>query len=91
MTVVPRRAVWEFAVALETRLAANDHKSRWEDLSVQECLEREAIEADELHQELRQDAPSLKAVRRELLDRANYLLFAWHNAANEYQEAQHGG
>lgn len=82
--VTLRPEVQEFAFALERRLRENDHKRGWNLMAVSDCMERAADESVELDAELNKPKPSLKKVRHEIEDWANFLLFAWHNSEDEF-------
>ncbi len=82
--VTLRPEVQEFAFALERTLRKNDHKGGWQQMTFSDCMERAADESVELDDELRKPKPSLKKVRHEIEDWANFLLFAWHNAQDEF-------
>lgn len=86
-----RPEVQEFAQALEARLRKNDDKDGWQDMSVGDCLDRAKDEYLELKEELvassplKMNVPDLSKVRHEIEDTTNFLLFAWHNADQEFE------
>lgn len=88
MSFTLRPAVQQFACALEARLRQNDHKDGWQDMSVAECLDRAVDEQEELAEVLAGMDPKLEHVRHEIEDRANFLLFAWMNAENEFEPTE---
>lgn len=71
-----RREVVEFANALEARLAENDHKGGWSELTPEECRNRVESNIDEIYFQQQEGDPFDE---EPVLDAAAYLLFLRDN------------
>ncbi len=82
-----RPEVQEFAQAIEARLRKNDDKDGWQHMRFQECIDRSDEERDELERAIQHpfENASLKKIQHEIEDTVNFLLFAWHNAEQEFE------
>jgi hypothetical protein len=83
-----RREVREFAVAMEERLTANDHKGGWDDSESDWLMDRLREEADELEAALIRSPLDPNEVRREAADVANFALMLQDNASANGVDAQ---
>lgn len=72
--------------AMEKKLNENDHKSGWDDMQFDECLDRALEELDELNKWIARKPNSLhsqeelQAIISEAADVANFMMFIVHNA-----------
>jgi NTP pyrophosphatase (non-canonical NTP hydrolase) len=76
----PRREVVQFAGLMESRLAANDHKSHWEAEDTDWLLGRLLEEVEELKAEVANgDLGGSEQVRQECADVANFAMMIADN------------
>ena len=74
----PRKEVLDFAKVMEHKLAQNDYKGGWEDLSCKELFGLLEDELDELWEELEKDSPCPVSISKEAADVAGFAMMI-HN------------
>lgn len=80
-----RPEVMAFALAMEAKLKANDHKGGWQDMFNQQIVGRINDELGELEEELlARDINSFR-VRDECVDVANFTMMLFDNFGEEFE------